>query len=691
MNPALLVVAALVAALGSSAAAYWHRRWRHTENARRAAAEQLDRKLAELYSIQELAYLLSESLEPERITAQVTGYVQRFLEVDGVALVLVGATDAELAVSTATGSLAHLTGTSVPDDDSGLLLEAIGTERVQLDLEPVPESRPLFGERRFDGTLVAPMRAHGVTIGAIAVVEPKRRTFAKEDVRLLSAVATHTAVVLANARFFELIRRGNDDWESVFEALSVGLALVDRTGCIHRANRALAEMARRPVPALVGEELTEVLPQPAGLLRKVLDAALAGDQSKPLLAHGDAEKRVYRLSAAAATKGLGAVVLVEDVTEQDALQTELIQSEKLAAVGQLVSGVAHELNNPLTSIAGLAELLLEQPDTPARARMHLEVVQEQAERAGRIVQNLLTFARKGPPQRRPINLNSIARRTMQLMAREFETNGVELTPRLTQEIPDVLADEHQPLQVAANLLTNALQAMREVPRDELRRVVVETAHTEQEVRLSVRDTGPGLPDEVGDRIFTPFFTTKEPGHGTGLGLSISYRSIDTHNGTLTASREDGETVFTVILPGLSHDAPAGEASLAGGLSPRVLVIDDDAAARRLASAFFVQDGYDVDARAAAEGLDAATREMYDVILVDTRAASPDGASVLDTLLARPGMSARLIAAADAERPRSDPHTDVPCVAKPFNLKELGAAVRRVWGGSNPEASGPVAD
>lgn len=688
MSQALLAAAGLLAALGGIAAAYWHRRWRLAEDTRRSVAEQLDRKLAELYSIQELAYVLSESLEHERITEQVTHYVQRFLDVDGVALVLVGATDGELGVAAAMGTLAHLTGTLVPDDDTGLLLEAIGTERVQLDVTPMPDCRPLFGERRFDGMLIAPMRAHGVTIGAIAVVEPKRRTFATEDVRLLSAVATHTAVVLANARFFELIRRGNDDWESLFEALSVGLALVDGTGRIHRANRALAEMARRPIPALVGEALTEMLPQPETLVKKLLDGALSGSPSKPLLAHGGAGKRVYRLSAAPAARTQGAVVLVEDVTEQHVLQTELIQSEKLAAVGQLVSGVAHELNNPLTSIAGLAELLLEQPDTPVRARMHLEVVHEQAERAGRIVQNLLTFARKGPPQRRPINLNLIARRTMQLMAREFETHGVELTPRLTTEIPDVLADEHQLLQVAVNLLTNALHAVREVPRNEQRRVVVETSCTAEHVTLAVRDTGPGLPDEV-DRIFTPFFTTKEPGHGTGLGLSISYRIIDTHNGSLDAAREAGETVFRVVLPVLRGTAPTTEATPAGEAPPRVLVIDDDVAARRLASAFFTQDGYDVDACAAAEGLDLATRETYDVVIVDTRAASPDGDSVLDTLLARPGMSGRVIAASDAAPARANTRPDVTCIEKPFKLRELGAAVRRVWGGSGSEVSESV--
>jgi len=649
------------------------------ERGREEVAAQLDRRLAELYAIQELAYVLADSLELERIADQATACIQRFLDVGGVALVLAGESDPQLRIETATGSLAHLIDTPVPEDDRGLLLEAVGSERVQLALPDAPHPRPLFGERRFEGTMVAPMRAHGVTIGAIVAVEPRDGAFTTEDVRLLSAVATHTAVVLSNARFFELIRRGNRDWEAVFEALTAGLALVDARRRIRRGNRALADLAGRPIPALVGEDIAGVLGLPAGPLTQLIEGALRGTAPTPLTVQRDPGRRILRISAAPTGKERGAVVLIEDVTEQKALQTELIQSEKLAAVGHLVSGVAHELNNPLTSIAGLAELLLEQTDTPPRTRMHLEVVHEQAERAGRIVQNLLTFARKGPPQPKPLDLNVVARRTMQLMAREFETSGVELTPRLASGLPSVLADEHQLLQVTVNLLTNALQAVREVPKGEVRRVVVETAGSERVATLRVRDTGPGIPDPLADQIFTPFFTTKEPGRGTGLGLSISYRIVEAHNGSLTATREDGETVFTVVLPTLPQAVPG---ALVGGTAPpsairRVLIIDDDPAARRVARTFFAQDGHHVDALPAQEGLTAALASEFDAVVVDSRAASPAGESVLDVLLPNATLRGRLVVASDV--PRSS-DSGIPCIGKPFNLKELGTAVRRLWGG-----------
>src|SRR3989449_10730190 len=224
--------------------------------------------------------------------------------------------------------------------------------------------------------------------------------------------------------------------------------------------------------------------------------------------------------------------MVEDVTEQQALETQLVQSEKLAAVGQLVSGVAHELNNPLTSIAGLSEFLLEQKELGKKDRGHLQVIQEQAERAGRIVRNLLTFARKGSAERVRVDLNDVIRRTLSLTSYDLKLKDIVVERELSGAVPDVLGDRHGLQQVVLNLVTNAAHAVAENPRERSRQITVSTWFDGQ-VHLRVADTGPGIPDEIVQSVFTPFFTTKEPGKGTGLGLSITYSIVESHGGPVT--------------------------------------------------------------------------------------------------------------------------------------------------------------
>src|SRR5881296_1742561 len=363
-----------------------------------------------------------------------------------------------LSVAAAEGTLGPLRGGTIGANDPGLIARSLNGERVELVDRAAGEATPLVAGLEVASAAAVPLRAHGVLVGTLVIAEPRDGVFAPEDVRLLSTVATHAAIVIANARFFEMVHHAKEQWETAFDALSEGMAVVDTQGSIRRANRSLAAMLDSPIPSVIGLDLGTALLGQSPALVDLLAAARRGERAQPLVLRSAPLGRTLRVNAAripSPEQDASVVVLVEDVTDQQQMEAQLIQSEKLAAVGQLVSGVAHELNNPLTSIAGLSEFLLEQKELASKDRGHLKVIHEQAERAGKIVRNLLTFARKGPAERTRVDLNDVLQRTILLTSYDLKLKGVDVERDLEPELPDVLGDRHALQQVALNLLTNA--------------------------------------------------------------------------------------------------------------------------------------------------------------------------------------------------------------------------------------------
>ena len=348
-------------------------------------------------------------------------------------------------------------------------------------------------------------------------------------------------------------RRERDFNKNILNNTQSMILVLDTAGLISYANRRCFE-AGYLEQELLGRPLVGMVPAARRpLLAEALERTLQGaalDNLEIPLFRGSGAPGQFSISLSPMRDEEGeinsVVVVMTDITDAASLQAKLMHTEKMAALGQLVSGVAHEVNNPLAAIVGFTDLLLENPAVPDDAKEELQVILQEAQRTRVIVQNLLSFARQMPAQREPAQVNTILRQTMKLRAYDFSNHGVELSEKYAAELPMVIGDPHQLQQVFLNILNNAYDAVQETRRTG--RIEVQTVHRSDKIEIVFRDNGPGIAQI--DRIFDPFFTTKEVGKGTGLGLSICYGIIQAHRGEIVArNNPDGDgSTFVVRLP-----------------------------------------------------------------------------------------------------------------------------------------------
>jgi len=255
------------------------------------------------------------------------------------------------------------------------------------------------------------------------------------------------------------------------------------------------------------------------------------------------------------------VVVMTDITDAVLLQAKLAHSEKMATIGRLVSGVAHEVNNPLAAILGFTDLLLENPEVPTTAREDLQIILRETQRTKEIVQDLLSFARQRPALREPMNVNSILRQTIKLRSYDFASHGVEVSEEFDDNLDMAIGDAQQLQQVFLNILNNAYDAIQESGNHGKIRIC--TRRNLETIEIAFIDNGTGISEP--ERIFDPFFTTKQAGKGTGLGLSICYGIVRAHGGEILCWNNEGEngSTFVVRLPAISETALAAVAKEAG--------------------------------------------------------------------------------------------------------------------------------
>lgn len=400
---------------------------------------------------------------------------------------------------------------------------------------------------------------------------------------------------------------------------------------------------------------------------------------------------------------LGWLEVYRDITGQRLIQSKLLQTEKMAALGQLVSGIAHELNNPLTSIQGYAQILLGRRGASERAEDARRISQE-AERAARIVKNLLLFSRETKPERRAVNLNDVIERTLSLRSYELKLENIDVELALDPGLPNTLADAAQLQQVALNLIVNAEQAIMMGRGEELRHghILIRTRRLPGDgIGMEVSDDGPGISPEVISRIFDPFFTTKPVGVGTGLGLSIVYGIVQEHGGEVSVESRAGEgATLAVELPALSVDAfdfaGASERTVAPHaarifpMSPpaqpatrpeRILVVEDEPTVAQLIADVMTEEGHLVDTLLdSREALARLEETNYALVICDLKMPHIDGPGIYRALVQRgnPAQHRILFVTGDTMSPRTTEFlksSGLPYLAKPFLVEELNEAVR----------------
>ncbi len=647
-----------------------------------------------------LGQQITLELNPRRVLDRFLEAAADVAQADGAALGLL-ASDGMIEVAAASGALTPLAGLRIPVNASamGHVIRAGGSWSVEDATAHVDLVHPTWFERvepPLRGMAVLPVQRRGDRIGAVAIASTRTRTFTSLELQRVEAMADLVSVALANAEMFESMRQAEWRFRTLFRAApDAVLTVLQTTGRVREANDAVREVFGVEPHQIVGRQFSDMLaPNDRSILEAALGKAHAGQPARVevRIVTPDFQSRVVALAASRLPEADPPSVLLigRDMTQERELRVRLMESDRLAAVGELVAGVAHEVNNPLSSISAFAQLLLRDSDLSAQQRESIEVIRGETVRASQVVKDLLAFARRSEPQSALLDLNGVITRTLRMRQYQFNEASVRIETELAVGLPSVMGDARQLQQVCLNLLTNAVQAMS--PGGGV--LHVSTRQDGDLVLMDIRDTGPGIPADTRAHIFEPFFTTKAEGQGTGLGLSVSYGIMKTHGGTIVVVDTGASgTTFRVSLPAalavaVTQEGEQERASIElrsplAGI--KLLFVDDEPALRAGMHAFGEVRGFTV--LSAADGVTAleTTRTMgVDAVVCDLRMPRMDGRDFHEHLaIERPGLAARTVFITGdviASGSSRGAFARQPVLNKPFSFEKLEEALIGVMRG-----------
>ena len=547
-------------------------------------------------------------------------------------------------------------------------------------------------------------------LGVVNVGSLEKDHFTPERIRLLTAVTDGIGSLLENARLYqqtiteleqrqraeEALRESEARFRQLYDEAPVGYSEIDSEGRINRINRTGLEMLGYSADEMLGRRIWEfIVEEQTGrqaFKAKMVEVVPPGQGYERTFIRKDGST----ISALIEDRQLfddqnriiGIRSVIQDITERKQTEERLTETARLVSVGELAAGVAHEINNPLTVVSGFSELLVN-IDLPEPASGYAQLVHDEAQRTTKVVQNLLSFARRHVPEKRCMNVCDVADRALELKSYDFKNSSIQVTKELSQNIPNTLLDEHQLLQVFTNLITNAEQALT-ASRTPNAKIIVRARRRGNRIRISIIDNGPGIPKDTLPRIFDPFFTTKEVGGGTGLGLSICYGIVQQHGGDLWADSKIGEgTSFHIELPivGNPVEAPPTrdqepqehlESPAVSG--KHILVVDDEPGIRELLTDFLSADGHEVEVASDVQQAWTMLQDQeFDLLLVDLRMPGSGGRELYERLNGsdEPQSLRTIFITGDTARPGVKEFlesTGNPVLSKPFRKEELRAAI-----------------
>ena len=570
-----------------------------------------------------------------------------------------------------------------------------------LTLQIPPQSPPSS-----NGWLEWPLEWDGAVLGQLKLQGPR-----PESEATISALCAQIAAVAAKTRMFEQLQHIKREWQAMLDGMIDGVYVCDANGVILRANRALAAMLGLQIPSVLGQQRDELWGELADYA--VLRPWQALDIGPSHLAPRITEFRcgrpdrvfvemAFELRSAgvsfdgdakngAKNQGGRRLCVLHDVTESRRLQEQLLQSEKLAALGELTSGVAHELNNPLATVVGYAELLDLDKNLPEAVRRKINTIHQEATRASHIVQNLLAYARRSSPEKEFVAVNEVLEAAVEMRRYQLQTDNVRIVCDFSPDLPLVWGDSLQLQQVFLNIINNAVQAVQNWRGSgEIRLSTQPTLSNGQNAaRILIEDNGPGIAPEHLRRVFDPFFTTKPTGEGTGLGMSIALRVISNHDGLIWAESRLGHgALFIIELPGavgaenfVPAATPIAEplANLRGA-GQHILVIDDEEPVVMLISEILAMDGHHVTpAFNGAEAIALINSSDFDLILSDVRMPAVGGPTFFEILqTTRPDLLPKVIFVTGDTMSQSTQEflqrAGRPVLPKPFDPERLRTMV-----------------
>jgi len=554
-------------------------------------------------------------------------------------------------------------------------------------------------------SISVPILAGDDLLGTMTVGSERAGRFGAGDQRLIAVIAGQIGVAIQNARLHDSVRRGKREWEQTFDAISDPIGVFDGGGGLLRGNTALAALMGRSVTQLRGATCHEVgfcapcdgdcaitraldqigtrteVTRPDGQIFSVTTFPVAGGHggasvvqvAKNVTDDIHSARRMQQMSDELALANARSIAALERLRST---QAQLLQAEKLSAIGQLVAGVAHELNNPLTSVIGYAQLLEDELDDAREVRPAAELAQdlrriaEESERAARIVRNLLAFARRQTAARTEQDVADLFGRVISLRSYELRLNGIDLITDFEPHLPTVVADGSQLQQALLNLVLNAEQAMRGQP---VKRLHIGAKYDREAgaVEVFIRDSGHGIEPENLSRVFDPFFTTRQVGEGTGLGLSICYGIVRDHGGHISVhSVVNGGTTFALLLPARIEE-PASE---------MILVAQAEQGERDYLAAALAGWGYSVvTAGSSADALQAVRQRIPSLAFIDRSILGADLTAWRAAFAERPALALVLVSfsSEDGEVDRFGRERARAVLAPPLQLRAIRSAVKAV--------------